>query len=278
MRLGPVGWSWRALLLGLFFLTPRYAWSWWALLITKSWLSIPYKVTHPPAPRWAQSVLTMHRPPLPLLDHQRYSKPHNPGGSLQMISTSAGAGLHPTLHLRPVCSLSSIYRTWPGERLMLLIWNQIDCFLQVCAFNCGFILYDSWAASLPHMIRYRSLQIKWSNTMSISSSKYSAGQVVLLYCSPSTICKIAGPTLPWFKKRRVLLRCLRQIVFLLIWIEIIAYPGVGGSHEKPLVCRVLGASTSSLGGGKAVPGQVNIVNIVSIVTVQSTLSAVTGHH
>ena len=67
----------------------------------------------------------------------------------------------------------------------------------------------------------------------------------------------------------------------------IAYPGVGGSHEKPLVCRVLGASTSGLGGGKAAPGQVNIVNIanivnivniVNIITVQSTLSAVTGHH
>ena len=24
----------------------------------------------------------------------------------------------------------------------------------MCAFNCGFILYDSWEDSLPHMIRW----------------------------------------------------------------------------------------------------------------------------
>ena len=85
---------------------------------------------------------------------------------------------------------------------------------------------------------------------------------MLLYCSPSTICKIAGPTLPWFKKRRVLLRCLRQIVFLLIWIEMIAYPGVGGSHEEPLVRGHMGASSSGVGRDRqTAPGQVDVEHL-----------------
>ena len=83
---------------------------------SKAWLFLPYwKIWIHPT-RWALSVRTRYPLPPPLLGHQRYTESHSPL-YIWWLTPSVGAGLHTALHLRPVCTLSSIHRTWLGEQL-----------------------------------------------------------------------------------------------------------------------------------------------------------------